>query len=373
MAEPLTSSDIIRERMGFGVSPLASGETRRAYAEAGLSPLGTQERERFERGGAISPMASKAEKDAWVAAEVMAGRRPESDLPVAYGGMGERPKTPKTGFYIGGEETAYGRRMARMQQAWDEAQKQQIEQQRFAQQVDAEQRRLALTERNQMLQERQEARLQAAETKAQEEELKVSEQADFALNEVLGGFDPSGNTISGLDPDAPDYMQRRNDIIKRYPKALKDEAFKTAIATTDKSYLDRVNFDQQLQAQEESSGRIVERQVAAEERATERQRGIREEERMEQEERGLASQEREMDKAIRAERQRLIQFQNQKVKPKEDIQATQNKILDLRIEKAALRDLVFEDNNAYKKATEAGRTFPSGTIIYIGRTPVKVK
>jgi hypothetical protein len=367
MAEPLTSTDILRERMGFGVSPLAAPETRRAYMEAGKLPLTTGQREAFERGGGISPMASKAEKDAWVAAEVMAGRRPESDLPVAYGGVGERPKIPKTGFYAGGEETAYGRRMARMQQAWDEVQKQQLEQQRFAQQMDAEQRKFTLTERNQILQERQEARLQAAEAKAQEENFKVSEQADFALNEVLGGFDPAGAPISGLDPDAPDYMQRRNDIIKRYPKALKDEAFKTAIATTDKSYFDKVNFDQQLQAQEESSGRIVERQVAAEERAAEKQRGIREEERVAQEERGLVSQEREMDKAIRAERQKLIQFQNQRVKPKEDIQATQNKILDLRIEKAALRGLVFESEEEANKAN-----LPSGSTIYIGRKPFKV-
>jgi hypothetical protein len=319
-------------------------------------------------------MASKSEKEAWVAAEVMAGRRDPSQLPESYGGLGERPKTPKTGFFSTGEETAYGRRMARMQQAWDEAQKQQIEQQRFAQQVDAEQRRLALTERNQMLQERQEYRLQAAEAKAQEEVLKVSEQADSALNEVLGGFDPTGAPISGLDPDTPDYMQRRNDIIKRYPKALKDDAFKAAIATTDKSYFDKVNFDQQLQSQEESSGRIVERQVAAEERAAEKQRGIREEERKAQEERDIVTQERPINKSIRDERQKIIEFRTrpESAKRNQDIQASENKIIDLEIEKADLRGLAFNDRQAYEQALKNGLKIPSGTIIYIGRNPSRV-
>ena len=348
--------------MGFGVSPMASAQTRKAYAAAGLSPLGTKERERFAAGMGLSPMASKTEKEAFIAAEVMAGRRDPMELPKAYGGLGERPE-------------ATTRRGLRMQQEWDKQYEMIAEQQKIAQQMEAEQRRLALTERNQILQERQEARLQAAETKAQEEILKVSEQADSALNEVLGGFDPTGAPISGLDPDATDYMQRRNDIIKRYPKALKDEAFKTAIATTDKSYFDRINFDQQLQAQEESSGRIIERQVAAEERAAGRQLEAAEKQRAKEEGRGTVAQEREMDKAIRAERQKLIEFQNQKVSPSQQksVQASQNKLLDLRIEKAALRDLVFEDQESYKKALEAGKTFPSGTIIYIGRKPVKVK
>jgi hypothetical protein len=260
MAEPLTSSDIIRERMGFGVSPLASNETRRAYAEAGLSPLGTQERERFASGGGISPMAGSSEKDAWKMAEYMAGQREQA--PVAYGGMGDRP--------IGSS-----RRAMRMQAEWDEQQKFQLEQMRQAQQMNLEQKRFALSEKNQILQERQEARLQAAAAKEQEEASKISEQADFAMNEVLGGFDPSGNPISGLDPDDPNYMEKRNAIIKRYPKAPQDEAFKTAIATTDKSYFDKINFDQQLQVQEQTETRML----GKEQRMEERQRAARQEER----------------------------------------------------------------------------------------------
>ena len=243
------------------------------------------------------------------------------------------------------------------------------EQDRAIQQAEIEQRRIDLSERNQSLQERQEARLQAAEAKAQDEAIKVSEQADFALNEVLGGVDPTGNPIAGLDPDAADYMQRRNDIIKRYPKALKDDAFKTAIATTDKSYFDTENFNQQLQAQEQSSGRIIERQVAAEERAAERQVGIREEERVAQEERGIVSQEREIDKQIRAQRQVLAGLQGQKTTRTLEKASTEarNKLLDLRIERSALRGLVFETEEEANAANP-----PSGSTIYIDRKPFKV-
>jgi hypothetical protein len=256
-----------------------------------------------------------------------------------------------------------------MQEEWDKQRGQQLEEMRLAQQMEMEQRRFALSERDQVLQERQEARLQAAEAKAQEEILKVSEQADSALNEVLGGFDPSGNPISGLDPDAPDYMQRRNDIIKRYPKALQDDAFKTTIATTDKSYFDTVNFNQQLRSQEESSGRVLERQVAAEERAAERQVGIREEERVAQEERGIVSQEREIDKQIRAQRQVLAGLQGQKSTKTLEKASTEarNKLLDLRIERSALRGLVFETEEEANAANP-----PSGSTIYIGRKPFKV-
>lgn len=355
MAEPLTSSDILRERMGFGVSALASPETRRAYAAAGLSPLGTQEREKFERGGALSPMAGTAEKEAWKMAEYMTGRRQE--MPVEYGGLGERP-------------SGTSRRAIRMQAEWDKQQESLIQQQRAAQQMDIEQRRFDLSERNQTLQERQEARLQAAEAKRQEEELKVGEQADLALNEILGGFDPSGNPIAGLDPDAPDYMQRRNDIIKRYPKALKDDAFKTAIATTDKSYFDTENFNQQLQIQEKTE----ERMLGKEQRMEERQREARKEEQGEQKESIIVSQEREIQRKIREQNEKLREA-NAKLagrkslseKQKADLDAIKSGIMDLRIEKADLRGLVFETEEEAKASKP-----PSGSTIYIGRKPFKV-
>lgn len=270
----------------------------------------------------------------------------------------------------GGRPKGESRRAIRMQAEWDKRQESLMQQQRSMQQMDIEQRRFALSERSQVLQERQEARLQAAEAKRQDEDLKVSEQADFALNEVLGGFDPTGNPVSGLDPDAPDYMQRRNDIIKRYPKALKDDAFKTAIATTDKSFFDTENFNQQLQVQQQTE----ERMLGKEQRMEERQREARKEERGEQKESLIVSQEREIQRKIREQNEKLRQTnatlagrKSLSEKQKADLDAIKNGIMDLRIEKADLRGLVFET----EEEADAAKP-PSGSTIYIGRKPFKV-
>lgn len=281
-----------------------------------------------------------------------------------------RPRTPATGFYRDGTMSPYARRQLRMQEEWDKRYEMMIEEQKLARQMDLENRRFAIEDREIGLREQQEARLQAAEAKRQEEDFKISEQADSALNEVLGGFDPNGNPISGLDPDAPDYMQRRNDIIKRYPKALKDDAFKTAIATTDKSYFDTVNFNQQLQVQEESAGRIAERQEAAATRGEKERAAIREEDRIKQEERDIKKQESDIDKLIRSERQKIAEFQGQPESPlkKKSLIQSQNKILDLRIERADLRGLYFEDQEALNAVMKDPKTkLPAGTEVYIGR------
>jgi hypothetical protein len=130
-----------------------------------------------------------------------------------------------------------------------------------------------------------------------------------------------------------------------------------------------MNFDQQLQVQEQTETRML----GKEQRMEERQRAARQEERQEAQEAAIATQERDINKNIRSERQKLIQFQNQKVKPIQDIQATQNKLIDLEIEKADLRGLAFDSNEDYQKAKDAGTAPPAGTIIYVGRKRVKVK
>lgn len=362
MAEPLTSSDIWRIQRGFGVSELASPEEKKRFAAAGVAPLTTGARQRFEEGRGISPMAGATEKEAWVAAEVLAGQRDPMELPKTYGGLGERPE-------------ATTRRGLRMQQEWDAQYKMILDQQEAARQAELQNRELAIRQRSLTLQEEQEARIQAAAAKTQEEEFKTSQQANAAMKEVMGGVDEQGNEIAPLDPDSPDYMKRRNDLIKRYPRAMYDDAFKSAIATTDKSYFDLLNFQQQQRLQEESAGRIAERQVAAETRAAEKQAGIRSEERKEAKEDVIVSQEREIDKQIRAQRQVLAGLQGQKPTKTLEKTATEasNKLLDLRIERAGLRGFAFEDQDAYKQAVDAGKKPPAGTTIYIGRKQVKVK
>jgi len=176
MANGLTDSDLNRQRLGFGVAPDTA--SRRRAVEAGVSPLTTGEKIRRDWGWGPS---TPEEQKAFQAAEVIERGGPIEQMPVEYGG---RP-------------TGTSRRALRMQAEYDTVRQAALENQRLMQQADLEQRRFEISERNQTLQERQEARLQAAEAKAQDEDLKVSEQADFALNEVLGGFDPTGNPVSG--------------------------------------------------------------------------------------------------------------------------------------------------------------------------------
>lgn len=120
MAEPLTSSDIIRMERGFGVSPLASAEERQRFSAAGQLPVSSTQAQRILEGRGISPSASKEEKKAWVASEVMLGMRGPEDLPEEYGGRPQLTARPR--FDRRGEPTGSFRRQLRMQESWDKQQ-----------------------------------------------------------------------------------------------------------------------------------------------------------------------------------------------------------------------------------------------------------
>jgi hypothetical protein len=188
MADPLTSSDIIRERLGFG--PTSPDEKRRA-AGGGISPLGTMERQKFERGGGLSAMATESEKDAWKAAEVMAGRRDPMELPKAYGGMGERPEaTTRRGF--------------RMQQEWDKQREMMMEEQRIARELEQRNKQMESLDLDIRLKDRQlsVAREEDIFNKSQQERtLAEQEQAFRAINAVRGqpnAYEAASEVISGL-------------------------------------------------------------------------------------------------------------------------------------------------------------------------------
>jgi hypothetical protein len=197
MADPLTSSDIIRERMGFGVSPLASEDTRRSYAAAGLSPLGTQDRERIERGGGISPMAGSAEKGAWQMAGYMAGSREQA--PVEYGGIGDRPQ-------------GSSRRAIRMQDEWDKKQTELLQQQRLSQQMDLEQKQFEMGVRDQQMQEDDFYYNRGLK----EAEQKLQAQTRSEATAIISG-------LNQLDPQSPDYQKNVAVLFGRNPLGAADE------------------------------------------------------------------------------------------------------------------------------------------------------
>jgi hypothetical protein len=401
MAEPLTSTDIIRERMGFGVSPLASGETRQAYAEAGLSPLGTQQRERFEAGRGISPMATRAEKDAWVASEVMAGRRDPMDLPKAYGGMGERPEaTTRRGF--------------RMQQEWDKQYEMMQEQQKIAREMEAEQESLAIqrSQEARMVAEQDAARKAGLAKEFREEE--ASKQAQNAMNSVMGYTRPDGVRVSPININDENAVERIQSVMamnpfgmeKQYVKetlggllndALKVrdrniqqsqqqelEAAKISAATKRPfeefgSYDERGMFKPNLSAiadagdvlKAEEASKAEERAIATETRRAEAQANVAEE-------KNITSQEREIQKEIRRATEDLRKLnaslagrKSLSATQQSSLQAAKDNLIDKQIDKAALRGFAFDNQEDFKAAKDAGK-IPSGVRAFIGRIAIDI-
>ena len=209
MAEPLTSTDIIRERMGFGVSPLASGETRRAYAEAGLSPLGTQDRERFEAGGALSPMATRQEQEAWKQAEFMAGRREQA--PISYGGIGDRP-------------VGASRRDIRMQAEWDKRRDEEIARQQAMQRMklEADQYELSVRTENRLFND------QEASRNAQRLKAKLEEQNAAIKNQAFG-------IMADADLNDPLSYSRVVEQLSDISGALENEDVRSALGIIQKA------------------------------------------------------------------------------------------------------------------------------------------
>jgi hypothetical protein len=200
MAEPLSAFDKARTRWGWGTS--SDPAERQRFAQAGLSPLTSEERMRMERGWGASPLASKESREAMVAEEVRRGDRPASQLPEAYGG---RP-------------TGQSRRAMRMQAAWDEAQKQQREQQRMAQQMEMESRRIALQEKDQFIQEQEYGR-KIKEYEAQQD---IKGQTEIESNKILdwlGGRakDKDGNIIPKPDPKSENFQFGLADVLADNP------------------------------------------------------------------------------------------------------------------------------------------------------------
>lgn len=234
MAEPLTSSDLLRERMGFGVSPLASQETRRAYAAAGLSPLGTQDRERFAAGAGISPMAGTAEKEAWKMAEFQAGRREQA--PIEYGGLGDRP-------------VGSSRRAIRMQEQWDKQRERQIEEAKALQQMETQRKQLEIQARDQQLQEDDfyyNRGLEEAEQKLTAQQRAEARGIIESLNQIdprspdfnknlaeiftqnsLGAADPNVQKIVGLYQDANTAYMDSLEKLQTGQKAAQEEFYST--------------------------------------------------------------------------------------------------------------------------------------------------
>jgi hypothetical protein len=210
MAEPLTSSDIIREQMGFG--PTSPDEKRRA-AGAGISPLGTMERIRFEEGRGLSPLASKSEKEAYMASEVMAGRRDPMELPKSYGGLGERPE-------------ASTRRQFRRQQEWDKQYAVVRAEEEAARQIEESDRDYVMRQQDQQNKMEEERGKRDAELARVGRESEIRNQSRKIREAFIGATLPDGSKTRPIDLNSDDAVERIQSTVYMNDLGMEDQATK---------------------------------------------------------------------------------------------------------------------------------------------------
>lgn len=347
---------------------------------------------RWQWGWGPSPLASEEEKQAYKARQVRAGKLPATELPEAYGGM----------------PTGNTRRAIRAREVWVQQQKYLFdlaEQQRQAEAAAREERRLSIAEQA-------ERRQQEAIDMAEQREERVLKEAGAMINSIRGSVAPDGTVISRpIRPEDLDAVDRLNNIARDFKFGIENKAaadmFNSLYNDATKFQNDRINqskqqelaainlsvrtgrpfedfgtYDEQGVFQPKLQGMITgaEEVKAAEEKKAQEAAISTEKRRAETtadvaEERDKKTRRRQLDEDILTEEQILIDYQNQKESPSRDVEIKKSraKLLNLGLKRAAIDDLVFKDPDAYKKALEEGRKIPSGTIIYIGTKPVKVK
>lgn len=324
---------------------------------------------------------------------------------VGFGGESTGPSYPKS------------RRKMRMEEEFRKYQSQQLEDQYRMQQIVDSQRRLELQQmEEQRLQRNQDFEFEK-EKMARERESKVQEEAGFIIDAIRGAVAPDGRVIARpIRPEDPNAIERLDNIARGFKFGIENKAAATMFSTIyndalkfrqdqmDQSAKDeelavklsvqtgkpmkelgeyteqgmfKPNVPSMIRSAEElktaEEKKAEERVIATEARRAEAQAGVAEK-------RDIASQEKEIQKGIRKATEELRKMNaalagRESLSEKEmaSLDVAKNTLLDLQIEKAALRNLVFESAEQYKSAIDSGNKPPAGTIIYIGRQPVKVK
>jgi hypothetical protein len=302
-----------------------------------------------------------------------------------------------------------GRRQMRMEEEFRKVQEQELQNQQVMQQMDIQQRVESRLQRQQDL-EFEKYKL------AEDREGRVVDEAGAIVDAIRGAVAPDGTVISRpIRPEDDDAieslenlarfkygMENRsaqdmwstlyNDALKFREDRMKDSEENERLATrlsieTGRPFEEFGDYNERGMFQPKIQGMIAgEQEVKAGEESKQEERIIKTEERRAEaaagvsERKGKESQQREIQRNIRKATEDLRKV-NASLAGRKSLSDTQrasltsakDALIDLQIERAALDDLVFEGTDAYGKALSEGRKFPTGTTIYIGRTPVKVK
>jgi hypothetical protein len=164
----------------------------------------------------------------------------------------------------GGRPTGESRRAIRMQAEWDKQRGQQLEEMRLAQQMEMEQRRLGLQERDQFIQEQEYSR----KIKEYEASQDIKGQAEMESNNILdwlGGraVDNQGNPIPKPDPKTPEFQTEflgrlaENPLGAELNKGIVDQYL-----NANKTYLDALQTKDR-ESQEEMSWLVKQEEEAS--------------------------------------------------------------------------------------------------------------
>lgn len=324
------------------------------------------------------------------------------------GGIGQDFESWRYNVPEGGG-TAYpkSRRKMRMEAEFRQYQLGELEREKALQELDMDRRRFDLQlQAEQRMQEKQRLDL--------DRESKVQDQARMVMESIRGTTLPDGQRTRPINIEDDDAVERLQSVIYSNPFGMENQATKEAVtmmlndalsmrerklqtsqeqelaaatlsARTGKPMEElgeytaegifRPNLNAITEAQEQikeaEAQKAEDKTIRAERRRAETTADVAEE-------RNIISQERELNKEIRRATEDLRKL-NASVAGRKSLsdtqraslQAARDTLLDKQIDKAALRGLVFDDQEEFKKARDEGKV-PSGVRAFIGRTAIDI-
>lgn len=330
---------------------------------------------------------------------------------VGGGGIGQDFQSWRYNEPQGDFGTAYpkSRRKMRMEEEYRQYQAGELERQKILQQMDIQAKQYDLQfQAEQRMQEKQRLDL--------DREGKVQDQARMVMESIRGTTLPDGQRTRPINIEDDDAVERLQSVIYSNPFGMENQATKEAVtmmlndalgmrerklqasqeqelaaanlsARTGKPMKElgeytpegifRPNLNAITEAQEQikesEAQKVEDKTIRAERRRAETTADVAEE-------RNIISQERELNKEIRRadEELRKLRASFGDRKPEQlsatqrsNLQAAKDTILERQIDKAALRGLVFDDQEEFTKAREEGK-IPSGSRVFIGRVAVDI-
>lgn len=296
------------------------------------------------------------------------------------------------------------RRQMRMDEEFRKIQQQELQDQRLIQQMELAERSESRLQRDQDFQLE---KMRMDEDRAE----RVQNEAGAMISSIRGAIASDGTTISNpIRPEDPNAIERLDNLARDFKYGIENNLassmFKQLYGDALKFREDRINqskanelaaanlsvrtgqpfdelgtYDEQGMFQPKIQGIVAgEEDIKAKEAAKEEEKAVARERRGEEARAGvraesdIVSEEKRIRGDVRRAKEELRKL-NASLAGRESLSATQqanlkaarDTILDLEIERADLRGLVFDTEQEAEAANP-----PSGSIIYIGRKPNKV-